>query len=493
MYSKGKTIAKIEGIVLILLSISMSPSLIIAAFYNETKSFNAFFSTIMLTVILGVIIFMCFNCYHFKFKNRDGYLLVALTCIIVIIIGALPYWLSGAIPNFIDAFFESCSGFTTTGASILTDVESMPMSLLFWRSFTSWLGGFFIVILVTAIIPTFVMEGQVLSDVDSATLSKFEVAYNFAVGSKGIYKIYLGATALEIILLIFAGLNTFDAFVHTFGTVSTGGFSSYNDGISHFDSIAVEMIILIFMFTSALNYNLYFLTKKRGLKSIFKDEETRFYCYIIIIVGTILALYNMVFNIFNDELKNIGETIFDAFFQVVSIISTTGYTTDNFNTWATFAKFIILALFLVGGCSNSASGGIKCVRIIGAFKLIIRGIYLKIHPNIISPVTLNHNEMSNETAIKISNYVFTYLTLIAAGTVVLSINGSDFITNFSASLSCLGNIGPGFNLVNPTMNYAIFHDFSKLFCSFLMITGRLELYCILVLFSKSYWNSNRTK
>ena len=203
----------------------------------------------------------------------------------------------------------------------------------------------------------------------------------------------------------------------------------------------------------------------------------------------IIAAYNFVFNSF----KDFGETLLNAFFQVISIITTTGYMTDDFDAWPTFSKMIIFCLFFVGGCASSTGGGIKCVRVLGALKLIKRGITHKIHPSIISPVTLNGKEMSNDTAIRITNFIFTYVMLIAVGTLILSLDGADFMTNFTAAASCVGNIGPGFNLVGPTMNYAFFSDFSKYICSFLMITGRLELYTVLVLFSRYYRNPNRTR
>ncbi len=491
MSSRSQAITKIESVLLILLSVSMLPSLIIAVLNNERQSLDAFLAVIISTALFGMLMLMYArkSNYKYRYKNRDGFFIVTLSWLVAITVGALPYWLSGEIPSFIDAFFESCSGFTTTGATILTDVEGLPVSLLFWRSFTNWLGGAAVVMLITAIIPAFVMEGEAISPAENAGLTKIEILYDFAKGSKGIYKIFLGLAAAEVILLMFAGLDILDALMHTFGTVSTGGFSAYNDGISHFNSDFVEAITLIFMFFAAFNYNLYFLAKKRGIKAVFNDEETKFYCTLVAVIGLILALYNVVFNNF----KDIGKTIFDSFFQVVSIVSTTGYTSTDYNAWATFAKFVLLALFLVGGCQSSASGGIKCVRILGSFKLIIRGIYLKIHPNIISPVTLDHKEMSNETAIKLTYFVFTYFVLIAAGTLCLSFGETDFITNFSAAMSCLGNIGPGFNMLGSGLNYSIFHDISKLFCSFLMLTGRLELYCVLVLFSRNYWNPNRTR
>lgn len=489
MSNKAGTIAKIESAILLVLAAAMLPSLFIALFNNETKSLFAFLIIIAILGVIGIITRLRFRDSNYNFKNRDGFLIVALTWVLATFVGALPFWASESIPNFADAFFESCAGFSTTGSSILTDIEAMPRSILFWRSFTHWLGGMGIIVLVTALMPTFGLNGQIVANAETTGPVKDKITARFSDGSKNIYKIYIGMTIIEAILLKIAGLNLFDSLIHTFGTVGTGGLSSYNASIGHFDNIFVEIIIMVFMFLAAINFNLYYLARKRGVKEILHDEETRFYCMVVLVAGFAITIYNFIMNSF----ENFGEILINAYFQVISIITTTGYMTDDYDIWPTFSKFIIFALFFVGGCSSSTGGGIKCARVYGGLKLILRGIYSRIHPNIISPVTFNGKEMSNDTAIRIANFIFTYVIIIAFGTVMLSINGFDFITNFSAAASSLGNVGPGFNLVGPTMNYAIFSDFSKYVCSFLMITGRLELYTILVLFSRNYWNPNRLR
>ena len=489
MTSKFAMIAKIESILLILLAVSMIPSLLIAIFNNETNSMYAFIITILICTTVGVITRLRFKLSRYNLKNRDGFLIVSLSWFLISFLGAFPFWISGGIPNFVDALFESCSGFSTTGASILTNIEVLPKSLLFWRSFIQWLGGLGILVFLTAIAPAFAIDGESLYDGETSAPKQNKLTSHFSDYSKQIYMIYFALTIIEIILLKIVGLSLFDSTIHTFGTVSTSGFSSYNASIGHFDNAFVKILTIIFMFFAALNINLYFLAKKRGFKEVLKDEETRFFFTVTLGACLIVSTYNFIFNGF----KNLGETILNGFFQVVSIITTTGYMTDDYNLWPTFTKFIILLLFFIGGCSSSTAGGIKCVRIYGALKLILRGIYSRLHPNIISPVTFNGKEMSNVLAIKIANFIFTYMVLIAGGTIILSINGFDFMTNFSTAISCLGNIGPGFNLVGPALNYSIFNDFSKLVCSFLMITGRLELYTVLVLFSRNYWNPNKLR
>ena len=489
MSDKLRVVFRIESIIMVVLAIAMIPSLIIGLLDDEKKSVASF----MLIIIILLTIGLTFNTYlrqsRYKLKNRDGFLIVSLTWFLASFVGALPFYISGQIPNFADAFFESASGFSTTGASILTDIEILPRSMLFWRSFTHWLGGMGIIVFITALIPAFGLSGQIAANAETTGPTKEKITAKYSDGAKGVYIIYIIMTFAETILLKICGLSWFDSLIHTFGTVGTGGLSSYNTSISHFDNIFVEIVIAVFMFLAAVNFNLYYVAKRRGLKSIVNDEETRFYIGIVFGASIIIAVYNFVFNSF----KDFGETLLNAFFQVISIITTTGYMTDDFDAWPTFSKMIIFCLFFVGGCASSTGGGIKCVRVLGALKLIKRGITHKIHPSIISPVTLNGKEMSNDTAIRITNFIFTYIMLIAVGTLILSLDGADFMTNFTAAASCVGNIGPGFNLVGPTMNYAFFSDFSKYICSFLMITGRLELYTVLVLFSRYYRNPNRTR
>lgn len=489
MSSRLKTIMRIESAIMIVLSVSMIPPLLIAIYNGEQKSIYSFLVVILLSFFAGMFLNKNFSHSQYRLKNRDGFLIVALAWALASFFGAMPFYFSGSIPSFADSFFESCSGFTTTGASILTDIEVLPRSILFWRSFTHWLGGMGIIVFITALVPAFGLNGQIVANAETKGPTKDKITAKYSQGAKAVYLIYIAMTVIETILLKLCGLSLYDALVHTFGTVGTGGLSTYNTSISHFGNIYVEIIIAIFMLLAAINFNLYYVAVKRGIKHLFADEETKFFLFVVFAATTLIGIYNFFFNSF----KDLGRIILNAFFQVVSIISTTGYMTNDFDSWPTFSRMIIFCLFFIGGCASSTGGGIKCIRVLGAIKLIKRGITHKIHPNIISPVTLNGREMSNETAIRISNFIFTYIFITSAGMILLSLDGQDFMTNLSAAASCIGNIGPGFNMVGPTMNYAFFSDFSKYVCSFLMITGRLELYTVLVLFSKYYHNPNRTK
>lgn len=489
MSQKIGTVFKVEGILLFVVATAMIPSLLIALFNKETSSAVAFAVVIVTCAAIGLIIRKIFNLSHYNLKSRDGFLIVSVSWFLASLAGAAPFMLSGSIPNFFDAFFESVSGFSTTGASILTDVEVLPKSILFWRSLTHWLGGMGIIVFITALLPTFGINGQIVANAETTGPTKSKLSPKFSDTSQGIYKVYITMTVAEMILLKLGGLSLYDAAVHTFGTVGTGGMSIYNSSIGHYGSVYVEVVVAVFMFLAAINFNLYYLARRQGFLQIFRDQETKFYVAATVGASALIAACNFI----TDNFSDLGEKILNAFFQVISILTTTGYATDDYDAWPTFSRMIIFTLFFIGGCSSSTGGGIKCIRIVVALKIIKRGISLKIHPNRIAPLTFNGKEIGNSTSIRISNFIFTYILLLFLGTMLISLNGFDFMTNLSTTASCLGNIGPGFNLVGPTMNYSLFSDFSKFICSMMMIIGRLELYTVLVLFSKYYHNSNRVK
>ena len=277
MFQKIGTVLKIEGIMFMVLAVSMTAPLIIALINKETAAIHAFIAVIAACVIISFIIRKFFYSVHYKLKGRDGFFIVALSWFLASIVGAAPFIISGAIPGFFDAFFESASGFSTTGASILTDVEVLPRSILFWRSFTHWLGGMGIIVFITALIPAFGINGQIVANAETTGPTKSKISAKFSDSSKGVYFVYIIMTVAEVILLMLGGLPIYDALVHTFGTVGTGGLSIYNSSIAHYDNLYVEIVIAIFMFLAAINFNLFYLIKRRGVLQVFKDEETKFY------------------------------------------------------------------------------------------------------------------------------------------------------------------------------------------------------------------------
>lgn len=484
--SKFTTIIRIQSVVLILLASFMFIPLCIAIYNKQMNCVHGFGAVILCCAILGIVGYKLIPTSGYKLKNRDGFLVVTLMWIISSFVGALPFVVSGEFANIIDAFFESASGFTTTGASILTDIESISNSLLFWRSLTHWLGGMGIIVLVTALLPGFGINGQIVANAETPGPTKEKLTSKFSDTAKRLYFLYLAFTGVEVIMLKVGGMNWFDSFICTFGSVSTGGFSNYNDSIAHFDNWYLQLVIIIFMVLSAINFDLYFLVRKRGLIQLWRDEECKFF---LISIGVATAI-TTVANLFGDQIKSFGQALLDSLFQVTSIITTTGFGSDDYTLWPAFGQFAILALFFIGGCSSSTGGGLKAVRVVVGLKLISRSFAIKIHPNRITRVTLNKVDLGNDVVIRISNFIFVYLFTVFIGMLLLSLNNLDFTTTFSASLACVGNVGPGFGMVGPSGNYAAFSMFSKLVCSFLMIIGRLEIYTVIALFSKRYWNSN---
>ena len=489
MSSRLRDVVRMESILLLVLAISLVVPLILSVVYNEESSTIGFAVTCSASAILGYIGKTFVKPSSQKLRFRDGFLVVSLAWFMASLVGSAPFVISGAIPSFADAFFETASGFTTTGASILTEIEHLPKSILFWRSFTHWLGGMGIIVIVMAILPMFGISGQIAANAETPGPTKDKVTSKFSDTARGLYIIYAMFTLAQTILLMLGGMSLYDALVHSFATMGTGGFSTYNTSIAYFSSPYLQTVIIVFMLIAGVNFNLYFLARKRGILSIFKDEEARFYLKAVGIASLLIFFCNS----FENGFQHVGRTLLNGVFQVVSVVTTTGFITDNYDLWPVFSKMVLLCLFFVGGCSSSTGGGIKCVRVLVVLKLIRRSLSLKIHPNRITHITLNDEEISTEVLNKIASFISLYIAVIFGGSFLISFNNFDFMTTFSAVATCVGNIGPGFNDVGPVYNFSIFTDFSKYVLSFLMIAGRLELFTIFTLFSPNYWMPNRTR
>lgn len=420
------------------------------------------------------------------FPARRGFLIAALVWLSACLIGAVPYLVSGTYDNFIDAFFESASGFTTTGATCINDLSSVPGIVLLWRSLTHWLGGMGIVVLFAAFFPSWGIRGQLAAYAETPGPSKGKFTARFSDTAKDLYKIYLTITVVLFIILKLLDMSWLDSITTAFSTLATGGFTNYNNNAEGF-SVPVKIVLILFMYIAGINFNLLYNTKKHGLKVLVSDHEFRFYT-IIMTVGSLLIFCA---NSFFMTSRGFGYNLLDSFFHVVSINTTTGFTMSNYDMWPTFSRMILLCFFFIGGCASSTGGGIKVSRVIICLKLIRRYFSMRIHPNRISKITINNMGVSTDVAIKTTGFVFTYLAAVIIGTLIISFNGMGFITSFSCAASCLANVGPGFGLIGPAFNFSMLSQFSKLICSFLMIIGRLELYTIIVLFSRHYWNPDR--
>jgi trk system potassium uptake protein TrkH len=481
-----RMIGKMSGAILMILAASMIPPSLVSFYYGETLSALSFIYCIIPMVVLGLLT-QRIRLFSHVVRIRDGYAIVALCWLLGSLLGALPFVISGSIPSYIDAFFETVSGFTTTGASILTDIEVLPMGQLFWRSFTHWLGGMGILVFAIALLPALGIGGQQMARAETPGPVLDKITPKMSDSAKILYLIYISITILEVLLLLAGGMSVFDAFVQTFGTMGTGGFSNYNASIAHFNSLYIEIVIGIFMIAAGVNFNLYYDLIKGRWRVFLGDNELRLYLGIIGFSVIVIAL-NLWFS---GTYGSVFQSIRYAFFQTSSIITTTGFASADFDLWPTFSKMILFTLMFIGGCSASTAGSIKVIRILIVAKLIKREMFRRMHPRAVVPVKIDGRPVPSGTVSSIASFVFLYMTLFALGTILISIEDFGFVVSASAVAATLGNVGPGFELVGPVMNYSIFSDASTLLLSFLMLAGRLELFTIILLLSPGFWNPDR--
>lgn len=468
------------GILLICEGIAMFPSLIVALIYGE-KNVWSFFYTILLLLLIGL------PSGFIKPKNKniyikDGFAIVAIGWILVSFFGALPFYFSGVIPSFVDSFFEASSGFTTTGASILQQIEGLPQGILFWRSFTHWVGGMGVLVLTLAILPTAGTGALQIMKAESPGPSPGKLVPKVKETAKILYGIYIIITIIEIVLLKFAGMSLYDAFIHTFGTVGTGGFSNMNLSVGSYNNVYIEIIITFFMFVCGVNFALYYQMLKGNFKVFFKDEEFKLYSFIVITAIILIGL-----NIYGNIYKGFGQSLRYSAFQVVSIVTTTGYATADFNVWPVFSKTLLFFLMFVGGCAGSTGGSMKNIRILLLFKTAKRDLLKILHPRAVYCVRVGGKTVNEQTLSEVLGFFFMYIMVFCGAILIVSIEGKDLITTITSVAATIGNIGPGLNLVGPSGNFSGFTDLSKIVLSLCMIIGRLEIYPILLLAFPSFW------
>ena len=412
---------------------------------------------------------------------KDGFVVVSLGWVLMSMIGALPFVLSGDIPNYINALFETVSGFTTTGASILEDVEGLSRGCMFWRSFTHWIGGMGVLVFILAVLP---MSGEhsmhiMRAEVPGPTVGK--LVPRVRQTAKILYLIYIAMTVLEMLLLLLGGMSFYDALLHAFATAGTGGFSTKGASIAAFDSLYLEMVIAVFMVLFGINFNLYFLLLIGRWKDALKSEELHW--YLGIIAASVMAIALGISKMYG----GLATGLRHAFFYVASITSSTGFGTVDFVTWPEYCKWIIVMLMFCGACAGSTGGGIKTSRVIILFKNVACEIRQMIHPRTVTRVQLDGKRVDADGLKAVSTFFTSFMLLLITGSFLVSLDGYDMATNFSAVLSSLSNIGPGMSLIGPTGNYNIFSYGSKLVLTVMMLIGRLEIFPILILFSPSTW------
>ena len=466
-------IMKLEAVFLLL------PTLV-SLIYRDNKLF-AFL--IPATILISIGLVLSFR----KPENnqllaREGFIIVSLSWIILSFFGALPYILSGSIPNFVDALFETVSGFTTTGASVLQDIESLPHSVLFWRSFTNWIGGMGVLVFVLAFLPSsdtrymHVMRAEVPGPVVGKLVSKIKIT------ARILYAIYIVMTVMLAILLLLGGMPIFDSIVHAISTAGTGGFGIKNNSIAFYDSAYIDYVLSIFMVLFGINFNLYYFILLGKVASIFKDEELKIYLSLILVF--IVAIAVNIRSIYNGSFLTAFRY---ASFQVTSIVSTSGFATADFTKWPFFSQFLLVILMLLGGCAGSTSGGIKIKRILMFIKMGYIETKKLINPRSVVQLKVD-NKVPEPTVLSgISAYFSVYVVLFATSVLLVSLDAQSSETTVSSVLTCMSNVGPGLGAVGPSDNFSVFSLLSKIVLSFDMLAGRLELFPVILLFSPSTW------
>lgn len=452
--------------------------LIAAVVYGEFSGW-AFVVTMLLCAVIGILMVRK-SPKNRVFYVREGFVAVALGWIVLSFFGALPFVFCGCIPNIIDAVFETVSGFTTTGASILTDVEALPKCMLFWRSFTHWIGGMGVLVFVLAILPMAGGSHLSLMKAESPGPSVSKLVPTVQSTAKILYGIYIAMTLLEIILLLIGGMPVFDAITLSFGTAGTGGFGVRNDSVGSYSSY-LQIVITVFMILFGMNFSMYYLILQRKFRTAFKMEEIR--AYVLIIAGAILVITLDIFHQYN----SLGESLKHAAFQVGSIITTTGYATTDFNGWGNMSRTILVVLMFIGACAGSTGGGIKVSRIIIAIRTVKKEVVSYIHPRAVKKVSMDGKTVEHEVVRSINVFLIVYVMIFIISILLVTVEGHDMITNFTAVAATLNNIGPGLELVGPTGNFAFFSYGSKLVLIFDMLAGRLEIFPLLILFTPEAW------
>lgn len=478
---RKRLVVSLVGLICFFMGAAMLLPLMVALIYKDGSEMPLLFSALT-ALVLGAILFM--QNRHYKEKDlslKDGFGIVGFSWLAASLVGSLPFLYSGAIPSFALAFFESASGLTTTGSTILSDIEALPKGILFWRSFLHWLGGMGIIVLSVAILPYLGLGGMQLYKAESPGPTKDKLRPRIQQTAKLLWLVYAGVSVACFVLLKVAGMDWFDAACHTFATVATGGFSTYNASMGHFNNALYEYIVIFFMGFCGISFSLHYRALSGQFGSYLKSSELRL--YLTIIIGATLIIYLSRV----DERIPFEQDIRECLFQVVSIITTTGYGTADFEQWKPVAQATLLGLFVVGGCAGSTGGGFKVVRILLLGKYLKIALNQQLHPSGVFVIKLDGLRVKREVIQNILGFCMVSLLVIAVSAYLLTLYGVDVLTAFTAALSCLCNIGPGLGDVGPTENFASIPTGGIWVLSICMIMGRLEVFSLLILFLPQTW------
>ncbi|MDA0196190.1 MAG: TrkH family potassium uptake protein [Bacteroidetes bacterium] len=475
-------IASFFGYLLLLNGFFMLTCLPFSVYYEEGDHVPILWAAIVTLSSGFLLVYFTKNPKSKDLKKRDGYLVVTLGWLIMSFFGTLPYLFSDAIPTLTDAFFETISGYSTTGASILHDVESVPKGILFWRSLTQWIGGMGIIVLTVAILPLLGIGGMQLFVAEAPGISPDKLQPRIKETAKRLWLIYIGLTLAETLILWFEDMTFFDAINHSLTTMATGGFSTKNASIAYFQSPFIHYTIVLFMFLAGTNFTITYLALHGEFKKVIQNEEFRFYTGFCVAVAIMIALGIILIS--NSPLERAFR---NGLFQVVSIITTTGYVTADFTAWSPFITVVFFILMFIGGSAGSTAGGVKIVRHVVLIKNSILEFKRQIHPTAVIPVRLNKKAVDKDITFTVLAFIMIYISIFATGSVIMAMIGVDFETALGSVATCLGNIGPGIGAVGPMDNFAQIPDLGKWFLSGLMLLGRLELFTVLILFTPYFW------
>ncbi len=476
-----KVILNFIGFLLILDGLAMMTGIPFSLYYGDND-------ILVLLITGGAISLLGFLLYLFtknkskEITKREGYIVVSIGWVVMSLFGALPFVIHGSIPSFTDAFFETMSGFTTTGASILNNIESIPHGLLFWRSLTQWLGGMGFIVLSLAILPILGIGGMQLFVAEVPGPTKDKIHPRVRETAKRLWAIYVILTLAEVLLLMVGGMNFFDAINHSFTTMATGGFSTKQSSIAFYSSPFIQYVIISFMFFAGMNFSLHYYLLRRNFKSVAKNEEFQFYTFLIVAFTIVITIGLYTTNQFGFE-----ETFRDSLFQVVSMITTTGFVTADYELWGVFYHTLFFLMLFIGGSAGSTGGGVKAVRHLLLIKNSALELRRLVHPRAVIPVRYNNITVSKDIIFNIMAFLLFYLAIFVTGTIVMTLIGLDFLTAMGSVATSLGNVGPAIEGVGPSDNFSHIPALGKWVLSFLMLLGRLELFTILIIFSPSFW------
>ncbi len=478
-----RLIARFIGILIFFLGISMGAPLIVSLIHNDGESGSFLISMLFTSLIgLGMLLFSGRQRQEGQLSHRDGVAIVTFGWIAAALFGAIPYLLTKTIPHFTDAFFESISGFTTTGASVLSRIQGLPEGILLWRSLTQWLGGMGIIVLSIAILPFLGVGGMQLykAEIPSPVVDKLKP--RISETAKVLWKVYILITAIEVVLLVIGGMSLFDSICHAFCTMPTGGFSTKNASIAHFNSVYMDIIIIIFMLLAGINFSLHYKLLTGDLKIFGKDSECRTFLVLVAVFTLMVG-----FNIHGSVYPSLFTSLRHAAFQVVSLITTTGFVTADYDKWPALSKQILLGCMFIGAMAGSTGGGMKVMRIMLLIKQGYQELFRIIHPHAVTVVKLGGKPIPTEVLKGIWGFFLLYIGLFIASTLAMSFLGLDMISSFASVAASIGNIGPGLGIVGPVQNYLGVPAAGKWILIFCMLLGRLEIYTVIVLLTPEFW------